>query len=277
MGMMDRDSRSPEKRHDWKKSSERGSSRDSSQEKKDNSKSDEGRRERSRDSRDSRESRDSRDSRREYRESKDLKGKIKSNSRSRDSSTGSLNERIKRVLIEVCGRPFPNVLTSTGAQQTPAGTQQQPAGPPPSAHPSAPPPTPSSSGLQPPPSGPPPPQATPPEPRQHGAWNENNDDNGANNNDTDQGKREREQGQQEGAVGEVRVVQEARIWPPVNGQHPKLKDAKEAYPDIPKGHPKLLMLWADKSEFGKWVWLPKNKNYYGSTPRNGIAARVEKV
>ena len=73
------------------------------------------------------------------------------------------------------------------------------------------------------------------------------------------------------------MVQEARIWPPVNGQHPKLKDAKEAYPDIPKGHPKLLMLWADKSEFGKWVWLPKNKNYYGSTPRNGIAVRVEKV
>ena len=73
------------------------------------------------------------------------------------------------------------------------------------------------------------------------------------------------------------MVQEARVWPTVNGEHPKLKDAREAYPDMPKGHPKLILLWADKSVFGYWVWLPKNKNYYGSTPRNGIAARVEKV
>ena len=72
LGMMDRDSRSPEKRYDWKKSSERGDSRESSQERKTSYKSGEDRRERSRDSqdsRDNRESRDGRDSRREYRES----------------------------------------------------------------------------------------------------------------------------------------------------------------------------------------------------------------
>ena len=90
LGMLDRDSRSPERRHDWKKSSERGNSRDSSQEKRDSSRENRERRERSR------ESRDSRDSRRENRESKDLKGKVKSNSRSRDSSTGSITDKIKK-------------------------------------------------------------------------------------------------------------------------------------------------------------------------------------
>ena len=35
VGILDRDSRSPERRHDWKKSSERGSSRDSSQDSRD--------------------------------------------------------------------------------------------------------------------------------------------------------------------------------------------------------------------------------------------------
>ena len=73
------------------------------------------------------------------------------------------------------------------------------------------------------------------------------------------------------------MVQEARIWPPVNGEHPKLGDARDAHPEIQKGHPKLILLWAAKSDFGYWVWMPKNKNYYGSTPRKGIAARVEKV
>ena len=59
----------------------------------------------------SRESRDSRDSRRESRESKDLKGKVKSNSRSRDSSTGSINERVKKAVIELYGMPFQNQPT----------------------------------------------------------------------------------------------------------------------------------------------------------------------
>ena len=44
-----------------------------------------------------------------------------------------------------------------------------------------------------------------------------------------------------------------------------------------KERQELLFLFAIKSDFGYWLWMPKSKNYYGSTPKNGIAARVEKV
>ena len=73
-------------------------------------------------------------------------------------------------------------------------------------------------------------------------------------------------------------VQDAREWTPLPcGDHPRLEDIREAYSDIPSGHPELLFLFAIKSEFGYWLWMPKSKNYYGSTPKKGISARVEKV
>ena len=74
------------------------------------------------------------------------------------------------------------------------------------------------------------------------------------------------------------MVQDAREWTPlVCGSHPKLEEIREAYSDIPIGHPELLFLFARKSDFGYWLWMPTSKNYYGATPKKGIAARVEKV
>ena len=80
------------------------------------------------------------------------------------------------------------------------------------------------------------------------------------------------------ASREIRVVQDAREWPLLpNGEHPKLEEIRDAYQELPKGHPKLTLLWAAKSDFGYWLWLPRSKNYYGSTPKKGMSARVEKV
>ena len=67
------------------------------------------------------------------------------------------------------------------------------------------------------------------------------------------------------------------MWTPVNEEHPKLKQVKMAHPNIHKDHPKHTLLFAEKSDFGYWLWVPISPNYYGPCPRQGIEARVEKV
>ena len=84
-----------------------------------------------------------------------------------------------------------------------------------------------------------------------------------------------------GTVKEVKVeeIQNARKWTPLStGEHPRLEDIMDIYPDMPEGHPEPLFLFAVRSRNnGYWLWMPKTRNFCGPVPRNGIAARVEKV
>ena len=78
---------------------------------------------------------------------------------------------------------------------------------------------------------------------------------------------------------EVEVVQKARVLTPLpSGEHPRKEYISDTHPDIPEGHPEPLYLFAVRSRRnGYWIWMPKTKGFCGPIPRNGIAARVEKV
>ena len=175
------------------------------------------------------------------RESKDTKGRAKSTRRGSESdssnkSDSKIREQVRKHLDDLLTQqqgalPFLAAPSSSGYQQ-----QQTPAPR------SSPAPTP------------------PPAPTPAAACNENKDDSNNNNNDTNKNQGEaRKQEQEQRQVDmdtsrEIRIVQDTREWPPLaNGEHPKLEEIRDAYPEIPKGHVKLLLLWAIKSDFGYWL------------------------
>ena len=113
--------------------------------------------------------------------------------------------------------------------------------------------------------------------------NKENNTNNINNNNNNQGEeQEQAQGQNQENLDESRdtiTVQNAREWTPLEcGQHPKLEEIREAYSNMPMGHPELLFLFAVKSDFGYWLWMPTSKNYYGvwSHTKKGDSSKSRK-